>query len=184
MKKIDSFFVLIESGKADIKDAESVIKKLSETAKKGVFLQALRAEAICGEEQALFAAKHAITATKEGTGFSNRMEIELLLRATATRQIGKALEIAGISNATKDIAIVGISENEKELESAAQQLKKEIFFKAEPELPQGTCKKNRAFLLKAFGITEKELATLADLGEEKALESAIIEKIALNSLNQ
>lgn len=181
-KAVDSFFAGIELGKADIKDAESVIKKLSERAKTGVFLQLLDARCLCSEEQFFFAAKHAIDAVSEARGFSNRLEIELLLRLTATRQIGKALEIAGIKEGEQELAIVGISQDTKALQTAFLEIKRGLGFKQE-DLLKNSAVKNRAFLMKAFNVTEKELLALKDL-KEKALESAIIERIALNALNE
>lgn len=184
LKAIDgSFFSGIESGKANIKDAGLVIKKLSESAKNGVFLQVLNAKAICSGEQFLFAAKQAICAEREGTAFSGRMEMELLLRVTATRQINRAVEIAGIKNGAQDVAIAGISKDKKALEKAFAEMRKEIRFRPAPKILKESSRANRAFLVKAFGITGKELLALESLGD-KALESAIIERIALNALNQ
>lgn len=183
IKTLDAFFAGIELGKANIKHSELVIKKLSEQAKKAVFLQLLNAKAICSEQQFLFAAKHAISALSEARAFSNRLEIELLLRITATRQIGKALEIAGIKNGAQEIAILALSKEKRAMEKAMGEIKKEISFKPNKNFWKNSSKKNKAFLMKKFNITEIELAALKDL-KEKALESAIIERMALNALNQ
>lgn len=183
LKTIDSHFAEIESGKANIKNTNLLIKKLSETAKKGVFLQVLRAEAICSPEQFWFAAKHSVSAQKEGTAFSPRMEIELLLRITTTRQINRAVEIAGVRDGAQEVVILGLALDKSALETEMKQLEKEIDFKNNKALLEQSAKKNRAALMKAFGITEGELQALKGK-KGKALENAIIEKIALNALNQ
>lgn len=182
IETIGSYFAGTESGKANIKDSELVIKKLSEQAKKGVFAQILDAKALCSAEQCRFAAKQAIEALEEKNSFSNRLEIELLLRVTATRQIGNALEIAGIRNGTKKAVIIALSKDRKKLEETKKELEKEISLKKEKDCLEKDSKKNREFLMRSFGIKEKELFALKDT--KNPLENAIIEKIALNSLNK
>lgn len=174
---IDSHIIGIESGKTNIQNAESVIKKLSETAKAGVFIQLVQSKAICSNNQILAAAKHAITATEQGTAFSQRLEIELLLRVTATRQIGKAVETAGIKEGEQEITIIALSKDKKALEDAIAETKKELNFKPAKTKPDTT------YLKKIFNITDNELLALSDK-KETALELAIIERIALNALNQ
>ena len=122
LKKIDSFFAGAELGKANIRNAEMLIKKLSEYSQNSVFLQLFDSRAISSTEQFFFAARHATNAVSEGNSFSNRLEIELLLRITATRQIGKALEIAGIKDGVQQIAIAGLSKDKKALESLVTSL--------------------------------------------------------------
>ncbi len=182
IKTIDSFFAGITSGKANIKDSDLVIKKLSESAKKGVFAQAIDARALCSQTQFLFAAKHAISALVDKNSFSDRLEIELLLRVTATRQIGKAVEIAGIKNSTKEATIIALSKDKQALETTMKELAKEIGLKKENGFLEKNSKKNKAFLIKAFGIKDLELLALKDT--KNPLENTIIERIALNALNQ
>jgi tRNA threonylcarbamoyladenosine modification (KEOPS) complex Cgi121 subunit len=180
-KKIGSFFARAELGKADIKDAESVIKKLSESAKNSVFLQVFNAKTILSTEQLFFAAKQAIDATKNQSAFSQRLEIELLLRATATRQINQTLKTTSLQKGKQETAILAVSESENALEETIKEIKKELCFKSEKTTELSKEKKQE--IISAFGITKKELEAIKDLGKG-ALENAVKENIAMNALNE
>jgi KEOPS complex subunit Cgi121 len=71
-------------------------------------LQLLNADGIAGEEHALHSAVHAIKAFERGENIANDLGLEICLRASAQRQISKALNILGIKKGHMNICAVAI----------------------------------------------------------------------------
>jgi KEOPS complex subunit Cgi121 len=71
-------------------------------------LQLLNADRIAGYEHALHAAIHAIKAFERGENIANDLGLEICLRASAQRQISKALDILGIREGNMNICVVAV----------------------------------------------------------------------------
>ena len=160
-------------GKAVIKELDNTLKNIAGIlAKNQCFGQVVNARAIASEKHIRQAVEQSLAAFgQEGSNFSNRQEMELLIRLSGRKQIGKAVEALGIKEGMQEIAVIAAGENgEKAVKEIA------LFLKLE----KTRHKPDAAFLKKAFGISEKELAIL--LEKEKAVESAVLEKATLVEL--
>lgn len=146
------------------------IKKLS-LSSKGVFAQLLPARIIAGENHLFACLEHSISAFKSGSNFTKKPELELIARLLAKKQLNSALEIAEFEN--EDMVFITSAEKKD-----AKQLMKKLNF-SEKECSLG---KNKAELMKLFGISETELKTVNDL--ENPLEELIIERCALIALER
>ena len=164
--------VSVAFGKAVIKELDNTLKKVSEIMQSnGCFGQVVNARAIASEKHIRQAAEQAVSAFGQGSNFSNRQEMELLIRLSGRKQVGKAVEALGVKEGMQEIAVIAVGENgEKAVREIALLLK----------LEKTKHKPDAAFLKKAFGIPENELKLLKE--REKALESAVLEKAALVEL--
>jgi len=80
--------------------------------------QIFDAKAIGGIEHLYFAAVNALKAFNQGLNISKTFSLELLLYVSGQRQISKAIEMVGVKNDTKEIALVIIVQD-KEIASKA-----------------------------------------------------------------
>lgn len=105
---------------ATIDDVSQLIKKVNGISGDSCVIQLLNADGIAGEEHILHATYHAICAFKRDGNIANDLGLEVCVRASAQRQISKALNILGLKKGFNNICAVIINCNNstvKELES-------------------------------------------------------------------
>nr|WP_054858802.1 KEOPS complex subunit Cgi121 [Methanobacterium formicicum] len=83
----------------DIKEIMGFIKDLTD--KNDCTVQLMRARGIAGEKHALQATAQAIKAFERNENTAKDLGLEICLRASAQRQISKALKILGINKGKK-----------------------------------------------------------------------------------
>ncbi len=93
----------------DFKKLMSNINKIS----KNCTVQLLNADGIAGREHILHAAVHAVKAFERNENIAKDLGLEICVRASAQRQISKALSILGIKEGEMNICTVAVdcSEN-------------------------------------------------------------------------
>ncbi len=141
------------------------IKKISK--EKNITIQALNADKLAGEEHIRFAVEKAMNSFKAGTNIANDLAKEIMLYASGTRQISKAMRL-GIHKGKNNIALVAVGE-EPDL-SAFNELK--------PEHVLEYNESKREAIMKVFNITREEIEAV---GEEKIPE-LVLERVALVDL--
>ena len=82
-----------------------------------VFFQVFDADYIATWEHLFFATLHALKAFEQGRNISDKMVVEILLYASAQRQIGIALQLAGIKPDTEHIALLTVGDTERVVET-------------------------------------------------------------------
>jgi KEOPS complex subunit Cgi121 len=80
-----------------------------------VDLQIFDAKYIAGWQHLYFAAINALNASKVNRTFSRSLAMDILLFASATRQINKAVKMIGVKPKTSQIAILILAETRKEV---------------------------------------------------------------------
>jgi tRNA threonylcarbamoyladenosine modification (KEOPS) complex Cgi121 subunit len=174
----------ISIGKADINNVEELIKNIS-LSKKGagaLIFQGFSLKPIASIHQVLSAADSSINAFNEGFEITKSIDLELLLRLSGIRQVNKALDLIGLKQGKQEACFIAVSEtkNANKTRQALTSFLKSIAFKEVPGLLEKNLKANSRFLQEFYGITEKELKALKDLGStEIALKELILEKAAL-----
>lgn len=138
------------------------IKKISK--EKNITIQALDADKLAGEKHIRFAVEKAMNSFKAGTNIANDLAKEIMLYASGTRQISKAMSL-GIHKGKNNIALVAVGA-EPDL-SAFNELKPEHV------LEYNVSKKN--VIMEIFNITVDEIEAV---GEEKIPE-LVLERVAL-----
>lgn len=99
--------IQIAGFQSDIEDVDEVIAKIKKISK-GCTIQLLDADKIGGREHILHATIHAIKAFERGENIANDLGIEICVRASAQRQISKALDILGIREGKMNICAVSV----------------------------------------------------------------------------
>lgn len=103
--------ISILEGTIFIEDIDLFLKKIKEKARgKDAVIQALDADKIAGERHLLYAVEKAMASFKSGRNIANDLGKEIMLYASGTRQINRAMKI-GVHNGMNNIALVGIGED-------------------------------------------------------------------------
>ncbi len=97
----------------DVMELMSRVNKISKNADRNCNVQLLNADGIGGKEHILHATLHAIKAFERNENIANDIGLEICVRASAQRQISKALDILGIKEGEMNICAVAVdcSEN-------------------------------------------------------------------------
>ncbi len=155
-------------GDVDSGKALGTIEKLS--SEWNVQIVMLDAELVFGREHILSAFEHAERAFRNGTNTAKTLGTEVLLYSSGERQISVAIGKMGIRDGSKRVAVAILDDLE---DDRISELLERLGLKRDDDvlLPGGKD-------LKAFGISEKELATVP---EEKRYD-LVLEKVALVDL--
>lgn len=147
--------------------------------KSAVELQFFDPDLIATEEHLYFAVLNALQAFKSGTNFSKSVAMEIMLYASAQKQIQKAIEQIGVKPDSCNIAVAIVAEDQKQIEK--QLIVLTDYFGCAPD---GTVlhlsEPKMLKISEAFQVTETEIKTQKEL-MDKALVSLVIERMALLS---
>jgi KEOPS complex subunit Cgi121 len=102
--------------KSEIKDVPKTLKLINKlnANDSGCMVQLLDARGIAGEKHILNATIHAINSFKRKNNIANDLGMEICLRASAQRQISRAIDILGLKEGPMDICAVLVGCNHEE----------------------------------------------------------------------
>lgn len=140
------------------------ISKISEKDGDNCVIQLLNADGIAGEKHILHATVHAINAFKRNENIANDIGLEICVRASAQRQISKALNILGIKNGEMNICAVLVN-----CEGEVMSMLKEIM----GDVDNTVLKPDNAILKDIYGISDDEIKTA------KGISNVMIERTTL-----
>lgn len=170
-QKINSNFCSIKTGNINYK--ESTIKSLLALNAGENFCQIVPANKACSFNQAFFAFEQATDAIEKKTAFSEKPELEFLIRFFGTKQINAALGLAEMKTGKNTVLLVCAQKEQKKLDELFAKAKKELGFE-EKKIQLG---KNKKELMEIYGIPKNALESMK--GQKNALEKLVIEKNAL-----
>ena len=155
----------ILEGTIFLDDVEGFLNKIKKISKgKNITIQALDADKLAGEEHIRFAVEKAMNSFKTGANIANDLAKEIMLYASGTRQISKAMRL-GVHKGENNIVLVAVGE------------KTDLFafdeIKPKPVLEYNESKKEA--VMEIFNITDEEIEAV---GEEKIPE-LVLERVAL-----
>lgn len=157
--------IQILEGTIFIDNVEGFLDKIKKISKeRNIIIQALDADKLAGKEHIRFAVEKAMNSFKAGTNIANDLAKEIMLYASGTRQISKAMRL-GIHKGENNIALVAVGE-ETDL-SAFNEIK------PKPVLEYNESKKEA--VMEVFNITDEEIEAV---GKEKIPE-LVLERVAL-----
>jgi KEOPS complex subunit Cgi121 len=148
-------------------------------------LQVFDAAVIAGQQHLLFATLNALTAFEQGQRISENLAIEILLYASGQRQISKAIERMGVKPTTATIAVAFLTATPDDAETMEAKLTQAIpGVRDDRVLAFQAGKVER--VINAFAVTDRELAAVADDGENPwvALVKIVIERGALLAIDR
>ncbi len=94
-----------------VKDIPDLIEKINSKTRNSCVIQLLNADGIAGKNHILHATQQAIYAFKRKDNIANDLGLEICVRASAQRQISKALKILGLKKGLNNICAVIIDCN-------------------------------------------------------------------------
>jgi len=162
-----------------IRSTEELIRNIHKEKPQDVTVQFFDARFVATWQHLYFAVFNALNAFKNVSNISKSLGMEIMLYASAQRQINKALEKIGVKNETKHVAVVVIGETLQVIEFVLNMISEN--FKGEQDehvLDFWDDKKN--FIKMAFQISDVAIKTVMKKSDlENALVDLVIEKVAL-----
>jgi len=143
-------------------------------------VQFLDASLVAGSEHLHFAALNALNAFEGQVNISSSLVIEILLYASAQRQIKEAVRLIGVRTNTTKVAVVIIAETGKQASAILKVVSRLLRGKRDDSVIDLTGGK-LANLRKLFGISDVELEAKAERKglEKQALMDLVVEHMAL-----
>ncbi|MEM3699311.1 MAG: KEOPS complex subunit Cgi121 [Candidatus Bathyarchaeia archaeon] len=179
IKEYGKYLLITGFKNVKIENAEEFLKVINKEKPSDVEIQFFDAKLVATWQHLYFAAINALTAFKNKTNISKSLAMEMLLYASAQRQIRKAMEILGIKADTSEMAVFIIGEKPDIVKSTLQMVSKHVNAK-EDESVLDLSKRKIELIRKTFGILELELKTVMKNDDlEEALTSLVIERMAL-----
>lgn len=146
----------------NVEDFLRKLKRISEERK--ITIQALDADKLAGERHIRFAVEKALNSFRTGTNIANDLAKEIMIYASGTRQISKAMKF-GVHKGENNIVLVAVGEG-PDLSGFSEIMPKHV-------LEYNESKKEAT--MRAFNITKEEIEAA---GEEKIPE-LVLERVAL-----
>jgi tRNA threonylcarbamoyladenosine modification (KEOPS) complex Cgi121 subunit len=162
-----------------IKDVEEFFKVIHKEKPSGVEIQFFDAKLVATWQHLYFAVLNALTAFKNGENISKSIAMEIMIYASAQRQIRKSIEFLGIKPNTSSIAVLVIGEKPEKVKSTLLIVSKHIKARMDDAVLE-LSKEKTALIQKAFGISDIEIKTMVKENNlDKALLDLVIERMAL-----
>ncbi|MGC8939316.1 MAG: KEOPS complex subunit Cgi121 [Candidatus Bathyarchaeia archaeon] len=179
IKEFGKYVIIAGLKDAKIGKAEEFLEKIRKEKSSNVEIQFFDARCIAGWQHLYFAVLNALTAFKNGRNISKNLAVEVILYASAQRQIRKALEKLGIKLETDKIALVIIGDKTDDLNSTLNTILCLANAKRDDRVLE-LVKGKIDVIREIFGISDLELETVMKNGAlEKALMDIVIERMAL-----
>ena len=162
-------------------NVEAFFKAIRNEKLSNVEIQFFDAQLVATSQHLYFAVLNALTAFKNGENISRNLAMEIMLYASAQRQIRKAMKLLGITRRSSDIATMIVADKPDSAKAALSIASQNLRAKPDDavvELTRGKVKSIR----RVFGISQAELEAVGKGdGLEAALVDLVIERMALLS---
>jgi tRNA threonylcarbamoyladenosine modification (KEOPS) complex Cgi121 subunit len=156
-----------------IKNVEEFLRDIRKKIR-NTTLQFLDAKFVAGWDHLFFAVLNALTAFKSGRNISNSLAIEILLFASAQRQIKQALHLLGIKPETSEVAVVIVNDKREKIFSTAKTIS-ESLHGLEDDSVLEISEEKFDLIRWAFNINDEELKS--QLGRRSLKKDALVELV-------
>jgi KEOPS complex subunit Cgi121 len=164
-----------------VENAEEFLRAARKEKQQSVWVQFFDAGLVATWQHLYFAVLNALLAFRNERNISKSVGMEVMLYASAERQIRKAIELLGVKCDSENVAIVIIGENPTAIKAVLSAVSKSINGKLDETVLELSEEKARG-IRKAFGVTEKELEAVMEKNDaSQTLVNLVIERIALLS---
>ncbi|MGA2677407.1 MAG: KEOPS complex subunit Cgi121 [Methanobacterium sp.] len=153
LKPNHDYNIQISGFKHNITNFTELMININEISK-NCTIQLLNADGIAGYEHILHATIHAIKAFEREDNIANDLGLEICVRASAQRQISKALNILGIEEGQVNICAVAVNCNENIMDKLET-----ILGKKDDEV----LKPDETILKKTYNISDAEIKTMKNI---------------------
>lgn len=169
------------TGFKDVKidDVDVFLEKARKVVGEDVEIQFFNAELVASWQHLFFAALNALKAFRNGENISKHLAVEMLLYASAQRQIRKATEVLGIKPGLKSIAVLIVG-NQADQVAKSLEIIEGLLGRTHNDKVLELTPDKIANIRKAFGISDAEIEAIMN-GKtlEQAIIDLVIERIAL-----
>jgi tRNA threonylcarbamoyladenosine modification (KEOPS) complex Cgi121 subunit len=141
-------------------------------------VQVLDAAFIAGFEHIYFAVLNALKSFRLGLNISKSLAVEILLYASGQDQIRRAIEILGVKQSSRNIALVIVANNRDEAIFTLKEISEIIDGEADQRVIDLTEEKIQG-IINSFGISNLELDASMRGTLKDALKHILIERSAL-----
>lgn len=155
--------IQIAGFKSSIDNFEELINKINKISK-NCTVQLIDADGIAGYEHVLHATIHAVKAFERGENIAKDLGLEICVRASAQRQISKALSILGIKEGKMNICAVAVDCSENIMDELGIILGKQ---------DDSILKVDETLLKEIYNISDREIETAG------SISSVMMEKTTL-----
>lgn len=163
------------AGIFSVDDVDGFLSKLGEVDRKdGTVTQAFNASRVAGVEHLVHAARSAIIASENKTGFADSLAIELVCWVAAERQIGRAFEKMGVSKGESCLVILSVGTSGAQVTATVKEIFLEFSAKRDDSLIEIKREKIPE-LRKVFSISENETKVAP-------VQKIVLERVALLAL--
>jgi tRNA threonylcarbamoyladenosine modification (KEOPS) complex Cgi121 subunit len=142
--------------------------------------QFFNSKMIIDELHLLSGAQNAVNALKGDYMISRSLDVEIILYASAQRQIGRALDLMGVTDQLSIVGIVCIDEDEKKVRNCLVDAAKEVGEEISPMF--NPTPEKILSLMEVFEITELEMKQFTDdddlASRTKALSKCIVSRVS------
>lgn len=147
----------------------------------GACVQFFDAELVAGWQHLYFAVLNAVNAFKNKLNISNNLGIEILLYASAQRQIKEAVELIGIHANSRKVAVVIVAGARDEASSLLSAVSVLLKGSIQDDMLLGLTDGKVEGIMRLFEVSGVELEAKVDKegGEKEALMDLVIEHVAL-----
>jgi KEOPS complex subunit Cgi121 len=179
LEEFDTYLTVAGFRNVRIRDTDKFFQTLKDEAE-DTHVQLLDASLIAGYEHLRFAVLNALNAFAGHVSISSNIAIEIILYASAQRQIKEALKLMGVQPSTRKVAVVILARTKEQSSKRLRALSRLIGGQRDDQVIDFT--KNKLEMIKKFfGISNVELEAKAERRglEKQALIDLVIEHMAL-----
>lgn len=163
-----------------IDNTESFLKAIRKDQQRAA-VQFFNAELVATWQHLYFAVLNALLAFRNKRNISKKVEVEVMLYASAQRQIRKAILLVGVKRESADVAAVIIGENRDVVNATLSSVSKHIHSEPDATVLELSPSKEQQ-IRSAFRISENELkAVVNSVAVHQALVDLVCERMALLS---
>jgi KEOPS complex subunit Cgi121 len=165
----------------NINNAEEFVKAARGDTLQTVWVQFFDAELVASWWHLYFAVLNALLAFRNQRNISKSVAMEVLLYASAQRQIRKAIQLMGVKCDSANVALVIIGETPDSVQATLAAVSKRVGAEVDETVLELTKEKTKS-IRKAFDIGANELeAVMEKKNANQALVNMVIERTALLS---
>lgn len=179
IQEYDKYVEITGFRQVQFAQAEDFLKTNRRDGGLGVDLQFFDADLVASQRHLYFAALNGLQAFRDGRNISKSLAVEVMLYASAQRQIQRAIERCGIKPQTANMATVVVGENPVEIKAAVDAVGRCVGSTADDSVLEVTAAK-RGLIMEAFSIKPQEIDAVLRGGDvDEAVINLVVERVAL-----
>ncbi len=180
LEGFDKYIVIAGFGNVQIKNVDGFFILVKEEAVDAC-VQFFDAKLVAGWQHLYFAALNAVNAFKNKLNISNNLGIEILLYASAQRQIKEAVKLIGIHPNSREVAVVIVANTHKKVSSLLNRISALLTESTHDDGLLKLTDDKVEDIKRLFEISDTELEAKVEKedGMKEALMDLVIEHVAL-----